>query len=368
MDNQALFAQRLDRIQTAVALGKPDRVPIIPASIAFAAKYNNITLAEFLSNPDRTHGYMLKAYQGMGDIDGVQEAFFTAPILSTLWFSKVKLPGKELKETELWQVSEEELMTEADYDTIIEKGFMPVMGDFFTQRLGVNLFEHLGDLMPRVPGYIGNFVQAGLVPFWAGIFTVPFEIFCGGRSMVKFLGDLRRCPDKVQAAMDATQPVLIEMARQQLAAKPLAVWVGGWRGASEFISPKLWDRFFWPYFKQMVELVVEAGVIPVLHLDSSWTRDLARFRELPKGRCVFAPDGMTDIFEAKRVLGDHMCIMGDVPAAMLAVGSTQDVKAYVRRLITEVGPSGFILASGCDIPPNAKLENVLAMVEAVHEA
>ena len=33
-------------------------------------------------------------------------------------------------------------------------------------------------------------------------------------------------------------------------------------------------------------------------------------------------------------------------------------------LINEIGPSGFILSSGCDIPFNAKPENVKAMISA----
>ena len=37
---------------------------------------------------------------------------------------------------------------------------------------------------------------------------------------------------------------------------------------------------------------------------------------------------------------------------------------YCSRLIRELGPAGFILQSGCDIPANAKLENVQAMVAA----
>jgi hypothetical protein len=37
---------------------------------------------------------------------------------------------------------------------------------------------------------------------------------------------------------------------------------------------------------------------------------------------------------------------------------------YFSRLIRELGPGGFILQSGCDIPANAKLENIQAMVWA----
>jgi uroporphyrinogen-III decarboxylase len=105
----------------------------------------------------------------------------------------------------------------------------------------------------------------------------------------------------------------------------------------------------------------------LLHLDSDWTRELEHFRELPKGKCIMALDGETDIFKAKEVLGDHLCLMGDVPASMLFLEEPDDVHRYCSRLIRELGPEGFILQSGCDIPTNAKLENVQAMVAAVRQ-
>ena len=77
-----------------------------------------------------------------------------------------------------------------------------------------------------------------------------------------------------------------------------------------------------------------------------------------------ATDGTTDLFKAKEVLGDHMCLMGDVPPNMLCLDSPEQVYTYCRKLIRELGPSGFILQSGCDIPPDAKLSNVQAMVAA----
>ena len=105
-------------------------------------------------------------------------------------------------------------------------------------------------------------------------------------------------------------------------------------------------------------------MIAILHMDQDWTRDLARFRELPKGKCILALDGSTDIYKAKEVLGDHMCIMGDVPAPKLSHGTPDEVYVYCQKLIRELGPEGFILHSGCDIPENAQLDNVRAMVAA----
>jgi len=60
--------------------------------------------------------------------------------------------------------------------------------------------------------------------------------------------------------------------------------------------------------------------------------------------------------------------MGDVPAAMLYLDKPESVYAYCTKLIRELGPKGFILQSGCDIPANAKLENVKAMVAAAMDS
>jgi uroporphyrinogen-III decarboxylase len=81
-----------------------------------------------------------------------------------------------------------------------------------------------------------------------------------------------------------------------------------------------------------------------------------------------ALDGETDIFKAKKILGNHMCLMGDVSASMLYLDEPEDVFDYSAKLIRMLGPEGFILQSGCDIPANAKLENVRAMVAAATEA
>lgn len=59
-----------------------------------------------------------------------------------------------------------------------------------------------------------------------------------------------------------------------------------------------------------------------------------------------------------------MCIMGDVPAAKFVLGTPDEVYKYSTKLINEIGPSGYILSSGCDVPFNAKPENVRAMISA----
>ena len=128
----------------------------------------------------------------------------------------------------------------------------------------------------------------GIPLLTGGMVGTPYEMLCGARSLQKFTYDLFTIPDKIEAIMDHIVPHLSGPACQMAKDKGFpGVWVGGWRTASAMLSPKLWERFFWPYFVRLVNEVVDAGLIAILHMDQDWTRDLARFRELPKGREYF---------------------------------------------------------------------------------
>jgi len=362
MQNQELFNERLNRITSAVALEKTDRVPVLILNDMFAAKHMNVRMSDYVSDVKLLSKTMIDSAIDLG-VDAVHLPYFDPNLLSTVWLSKVKLPGVELQEDDLWQIQEEELMRVEDYDVIINKGWNYFCNDFMMNRLG-NLMAKVGPTLEFAPQAYQNCIGAGIVPVSGGFLTSPIEMFCGARSMSKFMRDLFKIPDKVQAAFDVAMIDIIENTKVLFANKPLGVWVGGWRAASQFISPKLWQRFVWPYMKKLAEVTLEAGVIPILHLDSDWERDLSYFKELPKGKCIFYPDSSTNIFKIKEVLGDHMCINGDVPPALLTLGTEEDVYNYSMKLIREIGPTGLLLGQGCDIPPNAKVENVKAMVAA----
>lgn len=364
MYNSPLYLERKTRITKAIALEKPDRVPVVLGVAAFAATASKIPLAEFVSDLDKATEAMLQTF-AMFDADSFDHGTFCTSSLSYLWLSKVKLPGKELPDNVQWQVVEDELMTAEDYDRIINEGWPKFFEDFMRERIGDGVPERFFRLLSETKKVLDLWAEHDAFPMNVGVITTPYELFCGGRSMTKFLRDLFRIPDKVQAAMDAVIPYIsgpaVELAKS---VGGFGLWIGGWRSASNILSPKLWDRFVYPYYERLVYEVYEAGIVPILHLDSDWTRDLARFKSLPKGKCILATDGQTDIYKAKEILGDHMCIMGDVPAALLKLGTPDEVYNYSSKLIRDLGPSGFILHSGCDVPVDAKIENVKAMISA----
>ena len=365
MSKESLLQERWDRIDKAIALEKPDRTPVILLYALFAAKVTGQPYSEFCTSIDKSAEAMIKAYQMCGEADGTDYLGFPTYGLCYLWLSKVKAPGKELADDVVYQVAEAELMKEEDYDTILDKGWL----EFFADYMKTRVFDDVDpDLLPE--NQVFN-AKSACDPLGIPVLTPgapissPFEMLCGARSMTKFIHDLFTIPDKVEKVMDLMIPycsgISIDAA---VKGGYKAVWAGGWRSASATLSPKLWNRFVWPYYRRIVTEVIEAGLTPILHLDSDWTRDLERFKEFPKAKCVMATDGMTDIFKAKELVGDHMCIMGDVPAAKFTMGTPEEVFDYCTKLIKELGPEGFILHSGCDIPANARLENVRAMVAA----
>lgn len=264
-----------------------------------------------------------------------------------------------------WQIVEKGMMTEEDYDTIIDKGWKYFFVEYCQKYLG-NALEEAQYHAEHAGNAIKKFEEAGIVILTEGAFApAPYEVLCAARSIPKFMRDLRRIPDKVQAAMDVIMEEGIKDLREQIQAiKPFSIFAGGARSAGDFISREAFERFVWPYFKEAVEVIVEEGSIAYLHLDLCWDRFLDYFLELPKGKCIFSPDSTTDIFKAKEVLQDRMCFAGDVSPTLLALGTPDEVYEYSMRLINEIGPKGFIMAAGCCIPANAKPENVKAMVSA----
>ncbi|MHC6179927.1 uroporphyrinogen decarboxylase family protein [Clostridium sp. JNZ X4-2] len=360
--SQELYNERLNIIMKAVALKKPDRVPVCILNDMFAPRHMGVKMSDYISDAALSNKTMIDSAVELG-ADALQDDYMDPRFLSLLWLAKVKLPGVELPEDNLWQVQEEELMTVEDYDVIIDKGWNYFASNFFKNKLD-NLMERIASSLAYAPQARQNCINAGIVPLSTGHVTPPLEMICGARSMTKFMIDLYRRPDKVQAAFDAAMVDIVENAKKSFASKPIGVWIGGWRAASQFLKPELWERFVWPYIKKLTEITIEAGVIPIFHMDSDWERDLSYFREFPKGKCIFYPDGATNIFKIKEVLGDYMCINGDVPPSLLTLGTEEEVYNYSVKLIKEIGPEGFILGQGCDIPLNAKVENVKAMISA----
>jgi len=72
-------------------------------------------------------------------------------------------------------------------------------------------------------------------------------------------------------------------------------------------------------------------------------------------------DNLVDMETAKKKVGHRICLVGNVdPMKVMTEGSPDDVDLAVKNCFQKAAdsPSGFILATGCDIPYDGSLENL----------
>lgn len=360
------YSNRLNRTLNAIAMKPVDKIPYSYSGCAYVARDQNVIMSEFVSDFPRAASASINFCKNHPGIDSIHSPIMEPNLLSTLWLSRVKIPGKELSDDELWQVDEREILTRDDYVEIIETGYGHWLQKVLVERLD-NPLSKAGAFAQYIPIAVRRLADEAGIPVMNGANVgTPFEGFCGGRTLVEFFIDLLEEPELVKKACDrAHEFTRANFIAQLDAAKPLASWVGGWRAAPELVSHKVWMEYVWPYMKELIQITIEKGVIPILHIDSNWDREIERFLELPPHKLLIMLDGKTDMRHARGILDDHSCLMGDVPAHLLAFGAADQVYNYTTKLIDDCGPkTGLIVSSGCDNPLNAKPENVDAMIQA----
>ena len=365
-----------ERLQKTIRLEKTDKILSSPGINTFAATYAGMTVKEFLGDPAKAEAAYEKTFNELGGWDIVRATAAGADGGIGNVMRRV-MPGRDIPDNVINQISEEEIMLPEDYDFAVENGFNALQKRLL-QRMNPTNPNQSPEERQRLAVEAAKLAQAntekwlsrGLARLAGGaIGSHPFNWFSFHRSLPKFSMDVRRMPDRVKAAIKACLPDMVANGKRiaettgcRRVTNPNA------RGSSTFISAKQFEEFVLPYWLEVVYALAGADIDVVFHCDTDWTRFLPYFKEFPRGRCILQLDGATDIFKAKEVLRDHMVIYGDVPAPLLTLDTPEAVSAYCKKLIEVVGEGGgLILSSGCETPYNSKVENVRAMVRAGNE-
>ena len=366
-----------ERVRAAVRLEKPDRVPIaILATAAPFATIAGISNAEFYADPQRANEIIFQVFDEFGgwdlDLGSLvgNDTLMTKTVMSLALGLKLKYPGLDLPDDYPYQAFEDEVLKPEDYDTIAEIGWVKFMTDDFIFRILDITPQKLNDnLTAMIPIFFkgkADWAQRGVVTMYPpSPFTChPFFRLSLGRSMVKFTEDLYYNPGMVERALKTMTREFIDTTinGSKMFGNDITLVVEE-RAGGFFYPPRIFERFWWPYTKEIVDALWSEGIVTWFHLDTSWDRNIPYFKQLPRGSAVLALDGTSDIFAAKEVLRDHLCLCGDVQASLLSLGNPEEVQAYCRKLIDEVGgDGGFFLSSGCELPAAIKPENLRAML------
>jgi len=351
------------RIEAAMTFDKLDRVPVAPFLLHHVAATTGISVHDFLFDFQKGRIAGRAAY----DIYGRPDMVTWFPGAGYLLFGGERLLfGTEwtFGENQLTQIVEKKQWEVEDYDRLIEQGMAKTM--LRRPAEGYLPFLRAAYHIRREIRYWENVKQAA---GWVGSVTVfPFEILSWKRSLSEFMTDVFRCPDKILAASNFMADGLVSLAKIQAYFTGLKrVFFDCNRASGTFISPENFKKLVLPSLKRMVEKLVEDDYDILFHLDTDWVPMLPFFKEFPPGRYIVELE-YTDIRKAKEILQGHMCIKGNVNSTLLALGTPDEVEAECRKLIDDLAPGGgFILASGCEVPPEAPLENVKAIFRAAEK-
>ena len=407
---QELYRERERRVLDAIALRKPDRVPILPLIGFFPERYTGVTIQETLYDPDKLWETCWKfLIDFKPDMDRNPYAMrFIGPILETLDYKQLLWPGHGLPADVPFQYVEGEYMTAAEYDNFLLdttdfmlrvywprvfgalKGFakLPPLRDIINYSMGVpfsfitfntgeviEAFEALrmaGENAMQIASYSARYAikskEAGFPSMFGGLTHAPFDTlgdyFRGTKGLML---DMYRRPDKVIAACEKLLPFMVEIAvnASRMSDNP-RIFIPLHKGLDGFMSMDQFKRFYWPTLKDLMIALINGGLTPCPFWEGDCTSRLEIIKDIPAARAVYAFES-TNIFKAKEILGDRVCIRGNVPVSLLATATPADVKVYCKKLVDIVGKDGgYIMDSAANFE-DARVENVRAMFEFTKE-
>ncbi len=362
------------RLQATIELKPVDRIVCSLFVFGYAARFAGVTQAQFLNDWDLAQQCMDKLKAAYPIWDCIRSAFADmgyGPILRNRWFQKVALPGEELPEDSPFQIHEESLATQEELRAVMKTGMAKYMMAV-TKRIRPDkgLLHYLLWEWRRnrlLEKDIQAAYRRGQTFYYGGTFAYPFEVFSMTRGMTEFNTDLYRLRDELVDIMWKVQKDTIDSAVKSARRSGIPrIFVVGTRCTPTFLRKAMFDKFSWPFLKDGALRLIENGLTPVFHLDTNWDREMERFLELPKGKCIVETDGASNIFRAKEILKDHVCLAGDVLPALLTTGSATETAEYCKRLIDVVGKGGgYIFSNGCTMPADSRHENVKAMMDTI---
>jgi MtaA/CmuA family methyltransferase len=203
----------------------------------------------------------------------------------------------------------------------------------------------------------------GKVPLFAytpGPFTLAGQLY----GINKLMAATIQNPQFVRALVDKTTISSTLYARANVKEGIDVVVTADPTASGSLISPTTFETFAAPHLKHIMMAVSKVGAIPSLHICGQTTPLLNQM--VKTGARLLELDHLVNLQGAKTQVGDRVIIMGNLdPTSLLLNGTPAQVEQAAKESIETVGCDGrYILSSGCEIPPNAPLENIRAMVTA----
>jgi uroporphyrinogen decarboxylase len=108
-----------------------------------------------------------------------------------------------------------------------------------------------------------------------------------------------------------------------------------------FLSPRMFGEFITPYLARLTQAYRDLGFYVIKHTDGNLMPILDQLVEThPHALHSLDPQGGVDLAEVKRLVGDQVCLIGNVNCGKLDTGTDEEVVASARYALQRGMPGG----------------------------
>jgi hypothetical protein len=278
-------------------------------------------------------------------------------------------------EIETMHVEDYDEFIKAPYKTIIEKFLPRVCAALDTDPIqsGMNLAAAFGDYKKN-NGALGATYGAmiGKYGYAPGFITsqmieAPFDFLADQLRGFRAINmDVRRCPDKVKAAVDVITPLMIKMAIPPVMGPGLISFIPLHLGP--FVNPKAFKELYWPSLEKVIVDLDKIGIACCIFVEQDWTRYCDVLATLPKSTVLWMEAGDPKRF-TETVGKDH--IFGGFFDPTITLGKSKedciDVAKKLLDVCTKSDHFYFTFDRGIIDMKSVNVPKLQAVLEWVHE-
>jgi uroporphyrinogen decarboxylase len=332
----------LQRIVATITRQQADRVPVIAQVFAHAATLAGVPVGDYVRDGDTLARCQLHAWRRYG-----YDAVFSVLDVNV----EVEAVGAQLQyHTERYPViARYALERDEELDALAlpdprQAGRMP-------------------EMLKALALLRGELADEVLV---VGCVQGPLTLATQLLGMEKALYLAIDAPARFAQVLDYATEVVQCFALAQLRAGAHLPMVFDPSASPAVVPPQFFREFELPRLQRLFQALSAAGALANwLHIAGPATPILRYYPEIGVhianfDYCVTA--------ESVREQLPHLCVDGNLKSLLFVEGSPAEIQCEARQLLRFFrGHGGFILSSGCEIPPESRPENVAALVQAVRD-
>ena len=139
---------------------------------------------------------------------------------------------------------------------------------------------------------------------------------------------------------------------------------------ADIISPKLFEKYFLPYYRELSNVINPADKPIVIHMDGLIHRLADKIKDVPEGMIIEAftppPTGDFSVSQARAAWGNRP-IWINFPSSV-HLEPSERVKEMTREILRQAAPgNGFLMGVTENIPGNCWRESLAAIGEVMNK-